>query len=611
MRILYDSKKTEFKSPFGCLKTGEECKINIHIPKHCRTNKVTLEIFKESGGNYAAASLIKSSEYEEYEIYFGTFSINDAGLYFYRFYIVTEEGEFPLFKQGYDMTNMCQGEMWQLSAIDSAFSVPKRFWGNTMYQIFPDRFCKYGSVNLDGKLEPYTIHKSTDEIPLFEPDENGEVLNNDFYGGNLKGISKKLGYLKSLGVSVIYLNPIFKAYSNHRYDTADYKKIDEMLGDEQDFKKLCQKAHRLGIKIILDGVFSHTGSNSVYFDKNNIFGNGAYHNENSPYREWFDFKVYPEDYTSWWGIETLPCVKEMNESYLDYIIEGKDSVIEHWLNLGADGFRLDVADELPDEFIKRLRKRLKGIKEDALLIGEVWEDASNKISYGVRREYFLGKELDSVMNYPFRNAIIDFVLGKNNGEDFKNTVMTLCENYPYEVTLSLMNMLSTHDTKRLTTILSGVEAPETKEQRAKFRLSESELEIAKKRVFAASFLQFVLPGMPCIYYGDEILTQGFEDPFCRTFFDIKKAENEKSVKFFAALSHLREKYKALKFGTTKVEVLSCGFVKVIREYEGKKIEAFVNCSQNEVEISGKSKFGQNIKKRNGKIIIEQNGFVLI
>ncbi len=611
MRILYDSKKTEFKSPFGTIKTGEECKINIHIPKHCRTKEVSLEIFKESGGNYAAASLVKGSEYTEYEIYSGSFSINDAGLYFYRFYIITEEGDFPLFKQGYDMTNMCEGEMWQLSCIDKGFTTPKSFFGSTMYQIFPDRFYKSGEVNLKGKLEPYTIHEKTNEIPSFRPDINGEVLNNDFYGGNLNGIAKKLPYLKKLGVSVIYLNPIFKAFSNHRYDTADYKKIDEMLGSEQDFKNLCKKAHRLNIKIILDGVFSHTGSNSVYFDKNGIFGNGAYHNESSPYKEWFDFKAYPDGYTSWWGIETLPCVKEMNESYLNYIIEGEDSVVEHWLKLGADGFRLDVADELPDEFIERLRKRLKGINENALLIGEVWEDASNKCSYGVRRKYFLGKELDSVMNYPFRTAIIDYVLSRDNGESFRNTVMTICENYPPEVTLSLMNMLSTHDTQRLVTVLSGVEAPKTKEERAEFKLSESELEKARHRVYAASFLQFVLPGMPCIYYGDEILTQGFEDPFCRTFFDWEKVENEESVRFFSALSSLRERYKALKFGSTRVEHLGDGFVKIIREYKGKKLEAFVNCSQNEMQIEGKSKFKLNAIEQNGKIKIMQNGFVLI
>ena len=611
MRILYDSKKLKFKSPFGCLKTGEECKVNIHIPKHCRTNEVSLELFKESGGNYAAASLAKSSEYDEYEIYSGSFSINDVGLYFYRFYIKTAEGEFPLYKQGYDMTNMCEGEMWQLSCIDKAFSPPKSFFGKTMYQIFPDRFFKDGEASLEGKLKPYIIHESTLETPHFLPDLNGEVLNNDFYGGNLKGIAKKLPYLKKLGVSVIYLNPIFKAFSNHRYDTADYKKIDEMLGTEKDFKALCQKAHCLNMKIVLDGVFSHTGSNSVYFDKNNVFGNGAYHNQSSPYKEWYDFKSYPDDYTSWWGIETLPCVNEMNEGYLDFIIEGEDSVIAHWLKLGADGFRLDVADELPDEFIARLRKRLKSINKNAILIGEVWEDASNKISYGERRKYFLGNELDSVMNYPFRNAVIDFVLGKDNGDGFRNTVMAVCENYPPEVTLCLMNMLSTHDTQRLVTVLSGVTPPETKEQRAEFKLSENELENARRRVYAAGFLQFVLPGMPCIYYGDEILTEGFEDPFCRTFFDWERAENETSAEFFASLSSLREKHKALKFGSTEVELLEDGFVKIIREYKGKKMSAFVNCSQGKKSIDGKSKFNFNASEKNGKIKIEPFGFALV
>ncbi len=612
MRILYDSKNPEFKTPFGTLKRNQDCKINIHIPMHCRTTEVTLEIFKEGGGNYAAVFLSKSREYDEYEVYSAEFHIKDIGLYFYRFYIKTQDGEFPLFKTGYDMTNMCEGEMWQISCIDENFKTPERFVGSTMYQIFPDRFFKYGETDLSGKLEPYTIHKSVNELPDFLPDETGEVLNNDFFGGNLKGIAKKIPYLKRLGVSVIYLNPIFKAFSNHRYDTADYKKIDEMLGNEQDFINLCKKAHRYNIKIILDGVFSHTGSNSRYFDKNNVFGSGAYHNPDSPYREWFDFKSYPDDYTSWWGIETLPCVNEMNEGYIDYIIEGEDSVIAHWLRLGADGFRLDVADELPDAFIEKIRSRIKGINPNALLIGEVWEDASNKCSYNVRRRYFLGSELDSVMNYPFRNAIIDFVLKRDNGYSLRNTVMAICENYPKEVLSVLMNMLSTHDTQRLLTVLSAVSAPEQKAERAVFRLSESELEIAKERLYAATFLQFMLPGMPCIYYGDEILTQGFEDPFCRSFFDWEKAKSEKTVKFFAALSRLREKNDALKKGDTKLEVIKEGFVKITREFKGKSLSAYINCSQNSVKIEGNApKFIYNAKVLENSIEIFENGFVLI
>ncbi len=571
MRILYDSKLSAYKTPFGVLRENEECKISIDIPLSCKTRSVKLELFGENGGFYAAFLLNKTDcPLGTHEKWAGSFSLKDAGLYFYRFYIVTEESEFPLYKEDYDKTNMCAGDFWQLSCVPADFHTPKDFAGKVMYQIFPDRFYKEGACDLEGKLEPYWVHKTTDELPDFRPDKKGEVLNCDFFGGNLNGIAKKLGYLKRLGVSVIYLNPIFKAYSNHRYDTADYKKIDEMLGTEEDFKSLCKKAHKLGIKIVLDGVFSHTGSNSVYFKD-------AVSNPDSLYREWFDFKSYPDDYTSWWGIKTLPCTNEMNDKYREFIIGGEDSVIAHWLNAGADGFRLDVADELPDEFIKELRERMKGIKPDSLLIGEVWEDASNKISYGKRRRYFTDGELDSVMNYPFRNAIIDFVTGRDDGTNFERTIMTIAENYPKEVLSCLMNSLSTHDTPRILSLLSGVTPPESKAERAVFRLSGDELKLAEARLKCAAFLQFVLPGMPCIYYGDEIGTQGFEDPFCRTFFDWQKAESSQFKKFYQKLAAFRNKNDCLKYGDIYVECIGDGEVCIVRKYKNKSMTAYINC----------------------------------
>ena len=588
MRILYDSKSPLHKTPFGTLRAGQECSVSINIPKHCKTNSVKIQLFRENGGFFAAFFLNEKLEQGDYEIYSGSFTVNDVGLYFYNFFIETEQSSFALYKQGQSDTNIEEGSFWQLSYVPRDFFAVSDYFGKTMYQIFPDRFFKWGECDLKGKIEPYYIHKSTEETPDFRPDNEGEVRNCDFYGGNLKGIAKKLCYLKDLGVSVIYLNPIFKAYSNHRYDTADYKKIDEMLGNEDDFKNLCKKAHRLGIKIVLDGVFSHTGSRSAYFES-------AVSDKNSPYFEWYDFKNYPHDYTSWWGIKTLPCVNEMSQSFLDYIINDEDSVVAHWISLGADGFRLDVADELPDEFIKALRKRIKALKKDAILIGEVWEDASNKISYNQRREYFVGGELDSTMNYPFRKAILDFVLSKDMGGEFKNTVLTICENYPKEVVLSLMNSLSTHDTERVLTLLSGVKAPESKEQRAAFTLNENDLHLATKRLKCAAFIQFVLPGMPCIYYGDEIGTQGFEDPFCRSFFDWKKTENSSLKEFYKVLIKTRNKSDALKLGDTCVECISDGVLKIERCYKNKKAIAFVNCSQNKIDIAaeGKLKISHN------------------
>lgn len=549
MRILFDSKKAEYKKPFGCIKTGENCTLHIDIPKSCGTIRARLCIFDETGFEMLMP-FTKESEFEGYERFKTEFSLFRTGLYFYCFRIETEESNFSLYKQGND-TNIEDGALWQLTCYDEAYSAPEEFFGRTMYQIFPDRFAIEGNCDLSGKLQPFVIHNDLNETPVFKPDSEGKILNNDFYGGNLRGIISRLPYLKKLGVGVIYLNPVFMAYSNHRYDTADYKKIDPMLGTEEDFKQLCSLAHKLDIKVVLDGVFSHTGSNSRYFDKKGVFGGGAYSDENSPYRSWYDFSEYPDTYTSWWGIDTLPCVNELEPSFMEYIITGEDSVVKHWLACGADGFRLDVVDEIPDEFVLCLKEELKKLKPNALLIGEVWEDASNKISYGKRRKYFSDGELDSVMNYPFRDAIISFVSGKTTGKSFADSIMTIIENYPSPVINLVMNMLSTHDTVRLLTLLGDACGELTKEQKASFTLEGEALKKALELEKIAVAIQFVLPGMPCIYYGDEIAMQGFEDPFNRGFYKWEDG-NFALADYYRELATLRNKSEALKKGTTRL-----------------------------------------------------------
>jgi len=444
----------------------------------------------------------------------GSFTM-DRGLYFYWFRIYKEGDAFRLFRQG-NTTNMEQGDKWQLSFLPEDFTVPDYATGAVMYQILPDRFCKAGDYDLTGKLEPYTLHADWYDLPRYGPDEEGH-WNNDFFGGNFRGIREKLPYLKSLGVGVLYLNPIVMAFSSHRYDAADYKRPDPMLGTEEDFRLLCETAHDLGIRVILDGVFSHTGDHSLYFDSRGYFGAGAVSDPNSPYRSWYQFKDYPHDYEAWWGIKSLPCVNELDPGFLDYIIEAEDSVVAYWMGLGADGFRLDVADELPDEFILRLKNRIRGIKADALLLGEVWEDASNKRAYGVSRRYFVDGELDSVMNYPWRKAILDFVQGTDDGTAFGESVMTIAENYPPQVLHCLMNLLGSHDKPRILTVL-GDDFEGSKEEKAHRRLDPVQYARTREKLYLAAFLQFTLPGMPSIYYGDEVGLEGFEDPWCRRTF---------------------------------------------------------------------------------------------
>ncbi len=610
MRILHDSKSSVFKKPFGCLRQDEKCEINIHIPIHCKTKQVFLCLNSEDGLSMKVPMNLYK-QIEEYDIYTVNFSLFMCGLYFYHFHINTADGEFDLFKQGYSDTNMCSGDKWQITCFDKNYDTPDEFKGNVMYQIFPDRFYKSGEVDLSDKLNPYWIHENKSDTPYFKPNEQGEVLNNDFYGGNLKGIAEKIEYISSLGVKTLYLNPIFMAFSNHRYDTADYKRVDPMLGTEDDFINLCNVAHKNGIKIILDGVFSHTGCNSIYFDKYHVFGNGAYSNQNSPYKSWFQFENYPEKYTSWWGITTLPCVNELNEDYLNYIIEGEDSVIEHWLKLGADGYRLDVADELPDEFILRLKNKVKQVKPDAIVIGEVWEDASNKEAYSVRRRYFVDSELDSVMNYPYRNAIIDFVRKRINATSFKEQIMNIAEHYPKPVLDCVMNSLSTHDTARILNVLESEGEHKSKEEKADLYLSGDKLENAISMEYVASFLQFVLPGCPCIYYGDEAGLQGYDDPLNRRYFPWDNI-NEKVVSHYKDLANLKNTYQLLKTGDIDVKEIGDHAVEIIRKSNNKKLKIIVNLGDEPVDVSySKIIYSNNCSADLGILHVCNRGFAIV
>lgn len=513
LRILFNSRNASYKEPFGTITPEQLCTLRVQIPEHCQTREATCRLLREDGSLHTEVPLQRIAVQSPYETWSCRFTLEE-GLYFYFFRITTAHETFSLLRQGED-TNMEAGDWWQLSCVPKNAETPEWAQGAIIYQIFPDRFAKSGNCDLTGKLEPYTVHQNWNEEVHWQPTERGEVLNNDFFGGNFRGITEKLPYLASLGVTILYLNPISKAFSSHRYDTGDYKTPDPMLGTHADFIQLCREARKLNIHVILDGVFSHTGSNSLYFDRYGAFGgHGAYTDPNSPYRSWYQFYHYPDSYNCWWNFDTLPCVNKMDPSYLEYMIDGQDSVVAHWLRLGADGFRLDVVDELPDEFVLRLKKRMREIKPDALLMGEVWEDASNKIAYDTRRRYFVDGELDSVMNYPYRKAVIDFLRQRDDGKGFREAVMTIAENYPPQVLACCMNHLGTHDTPRiLTALMDDFEG--SRAEKAARHLSPGQLLVAKERLRMASFLQFVLPGAPSVYYGDEAGMEGYADPFNR------------------------------------------------------------------------------------------------
>ena len=595
MRILFDSKQLAYKTPFGTLEPEQVCTLTIHVPADVQTTKVECLISREDGTHVMTVEMPYKMKKGPYDLFQGKFSFAQPGLYFYYFYITTRTGGFRLFKQGASDTNMEEGGMWQVSCIPADFTTPDWAKGATIYQIFPDRFHKSGKCDLTGKLEPYTVHENWSEEVSWQPTPEGHVLNNDFFGGNFRGITEKMDYIASLGVTMLYLNPISKSFSSHRYDTGDYKKPDPMLGTEADFAAMCAAAHRRGMKVILDGVYSHTGSNSLYFDKDGVFGGqGAYCTPDSPYAGWYTFYNWPDSYNSWWNFDTLPTVNKMNPSFISYIISDVDSVVAHWMKLGADGFRLDVADELPDAFIKLLKERIRAIRPDALLMGEVWEDASFKIAHGQRRRYFVDGELDSVMNYPFRTAIINFLREWDSGRGLEETVMSIAENYPPQVLCCNMNLLGTHDTPRILTALVD-DFDGSREVLAQRRLSPHKRQAAQERLLMASFLQYTLPGSPSLYYGDEAGMEGYKDPFNRRTFPWGQ-EDYALVNHFRQLGQLRKTLEPLRLGDIaffQAEDQRLGFT---RSWNGKMVRIYVNRSDDPWDVSaGNMRFGHNLR----------------
>ncbi len=550
------------------------------MPRSFSCQKVTLVINKDGEENqyrdmYWCGMNGESEEWWDINISLET------GLYFYHFIYETPFGRGNIFLHSSGCGQISpEGKRWQLTVYDKNYKTPDWIKGGIMYQIFPDRFYK-GKRNIKNVPEDRIIHENTTDIPVWKPNQEGKILNNDYYGGNLKGIEEKLPYIASLGVNVIYLNPIFEAHSNHRYNTADYSKIDALLGDEKDFKALCKKADELGIKIILDGVFSHTGSDSIYFNREGRYDSlGAFNSNDSPYKDWFTFEENGK-YKSWWGIDTLPETNEDNESFIEYIA-GKKGIAEKWLKCGAYGYRLDVADELPDKFLDEFCKSVKKLNKDYVVIGEVWEDATNKISHGGRRKYLLGEQLDSVMNYPFASAILTF-MRYGVAENFMESVATICENYPKTALDCLMNHIGTHDTARiLTSLIYDSIEHKPRNIQVDCKLNNEEYDKAKNLLKCATVLQYTLPGFPSVYYGDEAGVEGGGDPFNRSFFPWG-AEDEDLTEWYRKLGKVRNSLKCLKNGVFKPysAMLSC--VAYTRESEGEKIMVIANRNYHEID----------------------------
>lgn len=481
----------------------------------------------------------------------------------------------------------------QLTVYDGAAQVPAWFGEGITYQIFPDRFRRTSIPDPTGMVGGRTVHTGWYEEPEWRPDERGEVRNRDFFGGSFAGIMEKLDYLQDLGVETLYLCPVFEAPENHRYGTGDYEKIDPMLGSNQDFEVLCAAARARGMRVMLDGVFNHQGFVSRYFNGDGSYpGLGAHQSKESPYYQWYNFSHWPDHYDSWWGIYSLPAVNESEPSYVDYIIERPDSIIRRWLEAGADGWRLDVADELPDEFIRRLHAAARAVKPEAVIIGEVWEDGSNKIAYGIRRRHLQGGYLDGLMNYPFRNAILSWLLGGDAGA-FREAMERQRENYPSASFFSGMNALGTHDTVRILTLL-GVGndcAIQSKEWRASYRMTPEERRRGLQRLRLASLVQYAFPGSPTLYYGDEAGMEGFEDPFNRRPFPWGDEDRDLTA-WYTALGRARRTLLPLRRGDIQYILAEGGVLAFTRTWEGDTVLCAANAGDRPATLEAAGSWAQ-------------------
>jgi glycosidase len=588
--IIKKTVKGENVSHRGAFPFGSIIDITVEAPRKLGASAVVLRICRD-GEEDTDIPLIFKSTSEGIDIY--TLELDtkkicknlDEGLFYYEFLFL--RGFDTLFTDTYNNVDFSLSERsanrFLLLIHETDFHTPKWFYGRTMYHIFVDRFFK-GEGNVGTRSDAIIDNDWENGIPQY-PKHNGDALsNNVFFGGNLFGVAQKLDYLKSLGVGVIYLSPIFTAFSNHKYDTGNYLEIDSSFGGEEAFELLLAEAEKRDIRIILDGVFNHTGDDSIYFDRYGKYGgNGAYINKNSPYRDWYNFKSYPNEYETWWGIKILPKLNSKNESCRDFFV-GKGGVVERYIEKGISGWRLDVADELSDNFLDRLRETAKKASDgEAVIIGEVWENAAEKIAYGKRRRYLRGSQLDSVMNYPFRNGILAFVLQKD-AEFLADELKAIYSTYPKCVCDSLMNILGTHDTERILTVLGdGHEgSDESNDVLAHKKLSKEEKEKAVKLLKIASAIQFTVYGVPSVFYGDEAGIEGYHDPFCRRTYPWGR-ENTELLEHYRVLGNLRANESLLCDGDFCVEYAKNMQIVYTRSSKDQKITVIANMSNEPFE----------------------------
>lgn len=570
--VEHDGSSAEWRDPPRALRCGEHVALS----------------FRLLSGRLQGAELCVWGDNDRWEIpmgeengvYRAVFTAPDEGqALWYSFRLRASEGDYYVCPD----ETMCCGEVcgserggFRLTVFQKSFETPAWFRHAVMYQVFPDRFAFSDDTTAANGIAYHRalgrsseLHSSINEPLRWQarPFEKSYTPN-DFYGGTLKGIEEKLPYLQELGISCLYLNPIVEACSNHRYDAADYSRVDPILGTNEDFEQLCRSAESRGIRVILDGVYSHTGADSVYFNRYGRYDSyGACQGKDSPYYDWYEFRSFPDDYRCWWGFADLPEVDECNPGWQEVIVSGRNSVVRQWLRRGAAGWRLDVADELPDSVLSLIRQASKEEKSDAPIIGEVWEDAVIKESYGGRRNYALGYSLDSVMNYPFRTAVLDFAHGRIDARALRDFLRAQAMNYPRPMYYCLMNLLGSHDVERLKSNLATdvIIKSLPREEQVKLAFTVEALERAEELEKLCAALQFAIPGVPSIYYGDEQGMEGVGDPFNRAPFREISADLHE---FYVNLVALRNSDPVFSEGEVAFAAPTGDMLTVLRYFSG-------------------------------------------
>lgn len=427
------------------------------------------------------------------------------------------------------------------------------------YQIFPDRFSR------GENLPPAWLRSVTFEDWDAPPTLQG------YKGGTLWGVTEKLDYLKDLGFNAIYFTPIFQSASNHRYHTHDYYQVDPILGGNPALMALLDAAHARGIRVVLDGVFNHASRGFFFF--NDILENGSY----SPWLQWFKVQGWPlsaydgalpANYTGWIDNRALPTFNHDNPAVREYIMQ----IAEHWLKVGIDGWRLDVPFEIETPgFWQEFRDRTKAVNPDAYIVGEVWTDS---------RQWLDGTQFDGVMNYLFTAPTIAFTAGDRvqieqvvgmsytpypalDARGYAAKIEELLALYPWEIQLTQLNLLDSHDTARLITIANGDQAT----------------------VRLATLLLMTFPGAPSVYYGDEVGLPGARDPDCRRGFPPESTWDLDLLAYHRDLIALRHDYIALRIGLYRVVYAAGQGYAFVRFYEDQTLLVAVNVGLTPTDIT--------------------------